>query len=343
MSFVVKEIANKEIQEGFLQKAAHTPLLQSFVWGDFQREIGNKVYRFGIFESDIVVGVVSAYSTKAKFTSYIYVPWGPVLNNWKKEQVEELAGSLKEIAKKERLDFVRLEPRTIGDSEAQILINLGFRKNRSFTQPECTALVDLSMNEEELLSGMSDSTRYNVRMVERRGVTVRQGDLDDLCYFEELLKETARRHRFTLDIHAGYYKKQYEILNKADVMQVFIAEFEGKPLAASLVTFYGDTTTYLHAASSRSQSKLRPTYLLVWKSILEGKKKGLKYFDFWGVSPENAGEKHPWFGVTRFKLSFGGKKVCYSPVFDFPTSNRYKIAKLAELARKPIRKMVRFS
>jgi lipid II:glycine glycyltransferase (peptidoglycan interpeptide bridge formation enzyme) len=343
MSFVVKEVANKEFQEGFLRKVAHAPFLQSFVWGDFQREIGNRVYRFGMFESDKVVGVVSAYSTKAKFTSYLYVPWGPVLNDWKKDQVAKIFDQLLEVAKKENLDFIRLEPRTIGDSEAQILIKLGFRKNRSFTQPECTALVDLSKSEEELLSSMGDSTRYNVRMVERRGVNVRKGSLEDLPIFGELLKETSVRHRFTTDIHPDYYKNQYKTLKKEDAMDIFIAEYEDEPLAASLVTFYGDTATYLHTASGRSRSKLRPTYLLVWKSILEGKKAGFKYFDFWGVAPEDAGENHSWSGVTSFKMSFGGKRVCYSPVFDFPTSNRYKIAKLAEVARKPIRKILRFS
>ncbi len=354
MSFVVQKVTDKDIWEEFLQNIPHTPFLQSFTWGDFQKEIGNKFYRFGTFENDKLTGVASVYHIKAKLTSYLYVPWGPLLKSWEKDHVEKLIAELLKISKRENLDFIRFEPRTLGESESQILMKLGFKKTYYFTQPECTVLIDLSKSEDDLLSAMSSSTRYNVGMVERRGVKVRRGDLADLSIFEKLLKETAARHHFTIDIHPGYYRRQYEVLNKdlrslrpgnlkVKTMEIFVAEFEKKPLASSLLTFYGDTATYLHAASTRAQAKLRAPYLLAWKSILESKNRGYKYFDFWGVAPEDASENHPWSGVTNFKLSFGGERMCYTPVFDLPTSNRYTLAKFIEIARKPLRRIIRFS
>jgi len=246
------------------------------------------------------------------------------------------------LRQRERLDFVRLEPRVINEEEIKTLEKLGFRTTKSFTQPECTAIVDLSKSEEELLATMSDSTRYNVRNVERKGVQIRKGDTRDIETFEKLLMETAKRHKFTTDVHPDYFKKQYEVLNEKGMIEVFVAEFEKEPLAVSLVTFFGDTTTYLHAASSRSQPRLRAPYLLVWKSMLEGKNQGHKYFDFWGVSPENASSSHPWSGVTSFKLSFGAERKCYAPVFDLPTSNKYLLSKFIELARRPAKKILRF-
>lgn len=340
MSLKISELDRGNL-ENFLEKTPHSPFLQSFAWGKFQEEIGNRVYRLGILDDQDTTGIVSAYQIKAKFNSYLYVPWGPVVREGK-ESLKGLVSKLIEIGKREKLDFVRLEPRTIGESSQKILLQLGFKQNSSFTQPECTAIIDLSKSEEELLSAMSDSTRYNVRNVERRGVKVRAGDSEDIETFEKLLKETAERHKFTTDFHAGYYRKQYEVLNREKMMDIFVAEFEKEPLAVSLVTFYGDTATYLHAASTRSQPKLRAPYPLAWKSIIEGKNRGHKFFDFWGVAPENAGDGHPWSGVTSFKISLGAERVCYAPVFDMPTSNKYLLSKFIEIARKPARRILGF-
>lgn len=341
MRFKIKPL-NKDEQDKFLTSTFHSPFLQSYGWSEFQEKIGNKTHRFGVFSNEYLVGVASAFQVRSKLNSYLYIPWGPTLNKWDKGVVEELLSNFKTIAEKENLDFVRLEPRVIGESEANKLVKIGLKKNQSFTQPECSAILDLSKSEEELMSALSDSTRYNIRNVERKGVKVRQGKREDVETFEKLLKETSERHKFTTDIHPDYYKNQFVTTNKAGMMDIFVAEFEGEPLAAALVIFFGDTTTYLHAASSRARPKLRAPYLLIWESILEGKRRGYKYFDFWGITPERAGKNHPWSGVTSFKMSFGGERVCYAPVFDLPTSNKYLFSKFIEISRKPIKKILRF-
>jgi len=321
---------------------SHAPFLQSGGWSAFQEKVGSKVYPLGIFEGKTLLGVATAYKIKAKFSSFLYVPWGPhVAKNWEKKAVEGFLEELNNIARDENLDFVRLEPRVIDDSGVKIFNQAGFKQNKAFTQPECTVIIDLSKSEEELLSAMSSSTRYNVRNVERKGVSVRKGSNSDVKEFEKLLKETAERHKFSTDIHPDYYKLQYEILKDEDMIDIFVAEFENKPVAACLVTFYGDTATYLHAASSRVNPKIRAPYLLVWKSIVEAKAQGYKYFDFWGVAPANASSSHPWSGVTSFKMSFGGDRKCYGPVFDLPTSNKYLFSKFIEISRKPMKKIFR--
>lgn len=342
MSIEVSKILDKNRLDHYVLRQQHTHFLQSFSWGEFQEKIGNKVYRFGFFDGENLVGIISAFQIKAKYNSYLYVPWGPVLSNWKEDSVKEITSKLVEIVKKEHLDFIRVEPRMINEGDIKTLKKSGYRTTKSFTQPECTAIIDLSKSEEELLATMSDSTRYNVRNVERKGVKVRKGNTKDIETFEKLLRETAKRHKFTTDTHIDYYRKQYEALNKEGMMEVLVAEFEEEPLAISLVTFFGDTTTYLHAASSLGQPKLRASYLLVWKSMLEGKNHGHKYFDFWGIAPENAPNSHPWSGVTSFKLSFGAERVCYAPVWDYPTSNKYLLSKFIEVARKPAKRLLRF-
>src|SRR3990167_2504893 len=102
----LKEISDKTPWEEFLKKIPHTPFLQSFACGQFQEKIGNEVYRFGVFEKDKLVGLCCAIKTKAKFNSFLYVPWGPVFQNWEKGSVKAISSKVLDIAKKENLDFV---------------------------------------------------------------------------------------------------------------------------------------------------------------------------------------------------------------------------------------------
>ena len=52
-----------------------------------------------------------------------------------------------------------------------------------------------------------------------------------------------------------------------------------------------------------------------------------------GIAPENA-PNHPWAGVTRFKLGFGGRAVDYPGTFDLPLNRLwYTLYSLVRRAR----------
>ena len=51
----------------------------------------------------------------------------------------------------------------------------------------------------------------------------------------------------------------------------------------------------------------------------DAKKNGAKYYDFWGIAPDD-NPKHPWAGVTRFKKGFGGEEVHRPGTFDLVIS-----------------------
>ena len=163
------------------------------------------------------------------------------------------------------------------------------------------------------------------------------------CYtlFIEFIKQTSKKHYLTLPGEPDYHKKQFDALSQEGLMKLFIAGYQGVPLAAALVVFYGDTAYYLHAANSYQQSKLRAAYPLVWHSILAGKTLGLKKFDFWGVA-ENDDPKHSWAGITAFKLSFGAEREHYQLPYDLPLKVYYRLVRLIETSRKPLRKLLKF-
>ncbi len=337
----VKEIKDKSQWEKFNLASANPTFLQSWSWGDFQKSLNRKIYRLGIFDEQNLVGTSLLVEEKAKIGSFLYCPGGPVLKEWNEEVLNKWLEYVADLAKKEDSVFLRIEPRYYYESAKETLLSLGFVDAPAYSQPRCTVILDLSKDEGKILSNMSDSTRYNIGAAQRKGVKIREGKKEEIKVFENFLQNTARRKTFTLPAERGYHKKQFEILEKGGLMKLFIAEHEGTPLAAALVLFYADSAYYLHAATSSEKSKLRMTYPLVWRSIMEADKRDLKKFDFWGAA-ENDDPSHPWAGVTSFKLSFGGAKVCYESPLDLPYKSNYQLMKVVEIWRKPIRKILRF-
>ena len=45
-----------------------------------------------------------------------------------------------------------------------------------------TMLIDLAPDEEQLQANMKQKTRYNVRLAERRGVSIRPGEVSDVGF-----------------------------------------------------------------------------------------------------------------------------------------------------------------
>lgn len=337
----IKEIKDKLQWEKFIVSSSNPTFLQSWAWGDFQKSLKRRIYRFGIFDDQKLASVSLLVEEKAKIGSFFYCPGGPVVKKWDKEILEKWLEYVAKLAKINDLVFLRIEPRIIDEFDKKMLNSLGFADAPQYSQPQCSVILDLTKDEGELLSNMSDSTRYNIGAAQRKGVKIREANVNEIRVFEDFLHETSQRKAFTLPVQEGYHRKQFEILELEGLMKLFVAEHEDKPLAAALVLFYADTAYYLHAATSSSKSKLRATYPLVWRAIMEGDKRNLKKFDFWGAA-ENDDPSHPWAGVTSFKLSFGARKVCYEPPLDLPYKSSYQLMKVIEIWRKPIRRILRF-
>jgi lipid II:glycine glycyltransferase (peptidoglycan interpeptide bridge formation enzyme) len=338
----IRQVEEKPVWEEFNLNSTAPTFLQSWAWGEFQKSLGRQIHRLGIFENNNLVGISLLVEERARVASFLYCPGGPVFTTWSRKYLDTWQSSAFQIAKEENLSFLRADPREIEKGQEKLLKDSGFVTAPEYTQPACTGIIDLTPSEEEILGKMTPSTRNNIRASQRKGVATREGKASEVKTFLGLLEQTAKRKALTLPRERDYHKKQFDSLGWEGLVKLFIAEYEGRALAAALGVFYGETAYYLHAASSLELPKLRPSYPLVWFSIRESKKAGLKYFDFWGVA-ENDAPAHPWAGVTSFKLSFGAERKCYSPPYDLPFQGSYRFIRILETARRPLRKILRFA
>lgn len=328
-------ISDKNLWDKSLLVNPTPNFLQSSSFGEFHEKLGDKVWRYGVVGSGKIVSFAQIIKKQSKIGSFLYVPWGPILNS--EADLGNLIEVLRDCAIKEGASFIRLEPR-VEFAEWQ---KLGLKISPTYTQPQCSLFLDLTKSLEELRQELSESTRYNIGWVERKGVRVEASkDFGDIEIFLKLLKETAARQKFTLHQNVEYYREQFQAFAQRDIAKLFItsapAELGGEPLAAAIVIYFGDTVTYLHAASSSREQKLRAPYLMQWKIIEDAKKSGAKKYDFWGIAPTDSSNE-AWAGVTAFKKSFGGEKVCYPKPYDLIISNKYYLLMFAGKIRALLR------
>jgi lipid II:glycine glycyltransferase (peptidoglycan interpeptide bridge formation enzyme) len=159
---------------------------------------------------------------------------------------------------------------------------------------------------------MKPKCRYNIRLAEKKGVTVRAWD--DISAFHEMMTVTGGRDNF--GVHSKeYYQRAYELFHPKGMCELLVAEYEGKPLASLMVFANGKRAWYVYGASNDYERNRMPTYLLQWEAIRWAKTRGCEEYDLWGVPDENEETLEANFesrhgglwGVYRFKRGFGGE------------------------------------
>lgn len=294
--------------------------LQSWEWGDAQKTFGLDVTRLVVEEGGEFMAVGMVLRRNAFLgRSWLYLPRGPVV---KPERLHEaslwkaMTDKLSALGAAERSLFVRCDPYIEeGGIESEIKA-AGWKASEREVQPKHTVVIDLSLPEDQLLSAMHSKTRYNVRLADRKGVTIRfSKDERDLNHFFTLASDVSSRSSFRFHPDE-YYKAMLNVLGSSDMFEVAIAEHEGQVLAAHLIVYAGEVATYVHGASSSAKRSLMAPALLQWETMRRAKDKGCLLYDLFGVAPDGAGSDHPWSGITRFKEGFGGRRVSLIGAFD---------------------------
>jgi len=346
-SYNILEIKDKKIWDEFIMsQPAHT-FLHSWAWGEFNEATGDKVWRLGISNPsglgpDGLVAAALIIKVHARRGNFLFIPHGPVLAsgeqilNFKFSLFKQLVEKLREIAKQEKVSFIRISPLLEDTQENKDLFReMGFRPAPIHMHAETTWTLNLTPTEDELLMAMRKTTRNLIRRAQKDGVEVKTGTSDkDVEIFYDLYKETVRKHNF-IPFSLTYIRNQVKIFSQDNNACVFIARHSGQPLASSIIMFYGDSAFYHHGAST--QSKIPAAYLLQWAAIREAKRRGHKFYNFWGIIKEDVPLKHPWQGITLFKKGFGGFQVDYLRARDMPTSWKYWINWTIETIRKKVR------
>lgn len=301
----------------FLLASPFGSFMQSWEWGDMQASFGLPVWRIVVADEETFLGVALILQREVSFgRCWLYIPHGPVFN--KDPKVWRLLNDkVKEIGNEKKAIFLRSDPLLEQANGNNILLTQsGWQKSEREVQPKHTLLVDLSKSEEDLLGSMHQKTRYNIRLAERKGVTITFSDTEaGMNAFLQLTTDVEKRGSFRYH-PKKYYQEMQAMLGPKGMLHSVVARSGKEVLAAHLLVSFGEVVTYTHGASSSSKREMMAPHLLQWESIKWAKNNGYKKYDFFGVAADGSETNHPWNGITRFKMGFAGARVEYIGAYD---------------------------
>ena len=235
---------------------------------------------------------------------------GPVCDLDDRETFAQLLEGAKALAKKYKSYVIKLDPDVPSSNTAfaALMQSFGFRckeggKNFEAIQPRYVFRLNVEgKTEEELMASFHQKWRYNIRLAERKGVTVQICGKEMVPAFADLMLTTGVRDGFVTR-PPEYFANMLD--NLGEHARLYMAFHEGQPIAGTLAIHYGDKVWYLYGASSNEHRNLMPNYLLQWSMIQWAVETGCSVYDFRGVSGDIS-EDNPLYGLYKFKKGFGG-------------------------------------
>lgn len=337
--YEVENITNKDIWEKFILLNNPKTFLQSWAWGETNKKEGAQIFRLGFKKDNKLVGVCLIIKENAKRGPHFIIPAGPILNWNDSKLVSYFLSALKNLARREKVWFVRIRPEILDTLENKELFKkLGLIYAPMHLHAENTWVLDIAPSEKELLANMRKSTRYLIKKSLTQNLDLEiTNDSKSTEILFKLQKETVKRHGF-VGFPQSLFKTEIESFTKDKNASVFICKMGKIPLACAIIIFYGDTAYYHFSASTLRYPKIQASYFLQWEIIKEAKKRGMRYYNFWGIAPENS-HRHRFAGVTLFKTGFGGERIDWLHAHDFPISPPYWLTYIFETFRRIFRKL----
>jgi peptidoglycan pentaglycine glycine transferase (the first glycine) len=317
--------ADRERYDAVVASSPLADAMQSYGWGEVKRGSNWQPLRLLIEdETGRARAACSILRTKPApgIPPLLYAPRGPVLDYGDSDAMRALVHAVK--ARASSGFMLKCDPPVaIGSEAVTVLRDNGFKPVRSGAfggvQPTAVMILDLSPGLDKVFEGFKSKWRYNIRLAERKGVTIREGNRDDIGPFYAILQETARRDRFVVRARS-YFEKMWDELQPHGMLKMFMADYEGRPIAGILLTCMGERVIYTYGASSNEHRNVMPNHLIQWTAIRWAADNGYRAYDFRGVSPIRGGkvaEEHI-AGLNRFKEGFGARYVEYAGEFDLP-------------------------
>ena len=287
--------------------------LQIWEWGRARKKMGLSVIRFGEYKKEKLINVYQMTIHPIPHTPFSigYIPRSQYPS-------PEFIKYIQEYGKTHNFIFIKFEPYTLkseilATSNQQLATTITISSHPLF--PSWTQMLDISKPEDELLKGMKPKTRYNIKLAQKKGVTVKEISNDKgFEIFSKLYFETCKRQKY----HGHNYQYHKIVWNNLQnkIAHILIAYYEKMPLAAYQLFYFKEKLYYIYGGTSVEYKNVMAANLLMWETIKVGKKLGATELDMWGSLPPNYNQNHDWAGFTRFKEGYGTTFIELCDSFD---------------------------
>lgn len=313
-------------------------LLQTSQWAEVKAEVGWQATPLtwksaeGKIEAAALLLIRSVRLLRVgPRVSVAYCPRGPLLD-WANAGLRaRVFAELLTYARSQGCLFLKIDPELrlgtgvpgreeawedpLGGAVLDEMKSAGWHFSASQIQFRNTATLDLNGTEEDWLKRMKQKTRYNLRLAQRSGVTVRVAEESELPFIYKMYAETSVRDGFVIRPES-YYLGVWQKFMQAGMMAPLVAEVEGQLVAGLMLFYFGKSAWYLHGMSTALHREKMPNYLLQWEAMRLAKSQGCETYDLWGA-PDTFDGADAMSGVFRFKEGLGAKVLRTCGAWDY--------------------------
>lgn len=186
-------------------------------------------------------------------------------------------------------------------------------------QPKFNFQIPLAgRSEDDLLAGMNQQWRRNIKKAAKNGVEVTTGTRADLAEFHRVYTETAERDGFT-PRPLSYFERMWDALTaeEPDRLVLYLARHDGDLIAATTMVRVGEHAWYSYGASTTAKRDVRGSNAIQWQMIRDARAAGATTYDLRGITETlDADDSH--VGLIQFKVGTGGEAVEYLGEWDLP-------------------------
>jgi vancomycin resistance protein VanK len=178
------------------------------------------------------------------------------------------------------------------------------------------------LGEGEILAGMNQLWRRNIKKADKAGVVVTRSDAadteGDLKAFHDLYVHTAERDHFT-PRPIGYFRTMVEAMRAEDPDRIalWLAHHEGDLVAATISVRVGTHAWYSYGASSTEKRDVRGSNAVQWAMMRHALAAGATVYDLRGIT-DTLDADDPHAGLIQFKVGTGGEAVEHAGEWDLP-------------------------
>ena len=241
------KLEEKEFKE-FAYKHEQASFLQTIGWAKLKHDTGWDYNLLGFKDNDKVVAacMMLSKSTPIKKKMF-YAPHGFILDYSDFTLLDNFVSEIKKYVKKNNGIFFKIDPYVMmverdidgkiveGGKDNRYIYNhlkkMGFKEiNGKVTEQTLQSkwLFRLPINGrsyQDVFNEISSGTRRMIRKNEKFGVTVREGNIEDLDEFKKIMDHTSSRRKF-LSRSKKYYESMYKYLNEEGICRIFFLELD---------------------------------------------------------------------------------------------------------------------
>jgi len=318
----VKIFEEEKEWQNFLDENNYLSFLQDWEYGEIEKNLGRLVLRLGFFHKNKLVGLAQIIGYKRKLANGLVIHHGPVIKEeFLETGIQALINFLKEKGYSKKYDFLRINSCLANEEKyLKIFKKMKFKLAPTYAVSENFFIKELKGDEEMLKEMKKNHRQLVLDSLKKPFLEIEKTkELDKLEIFWQLYQDLYRRKNF-VPYPKNFIFEEFKIFAQKNKALLFLGKVENKYYSAALIIFSHQIAFYHHSASLPIKEPLN--YKIQWEVMQEAKKMGCRYYNFWGLAKKME-PSHPWYGLSLFKIGFGGRRIDFLPALDFVFKPKY--------------------